>query len=346
MRSPIDEQFLKKLGCKFQYREKFPMAAIDIKASVENPGRIYRKLNKDVAETYGIAMLDGSDFPAIVLLNHEHPHDGLDWIIATGLHRTDGAKQAGIEVFDAYLVTEPDPYKREIIIRLLNTTVGYGMDVSEIFAHLLWLNEHHGTALTVLAKEWHVKPSALINAAAEQKARLRARKTGWDFDRCKVPAGTIIMLGGIQLDKVFEAAVDFTCTYPGVRGDEVKEMCADIRKTRDEAAQLAIVKKHAADAEKRLAMTKAVKGKQKPGLIIKVRASMKTLINHLDRPINDLRIANYGDLPELLLIIESLNTHMRMFRAEVERLERMSHPPGPELRRNPNQRPSQPEARP
>jgi hypothetical protein len=347
MKSPIDEQFLTKLGAKFKFQEKFPIAKIDLKASTENPARIYRKLNKDVAETYGAMMLCGDDFPAIVLLNHEHPHDGMDWIVATGVHRLDGARQASIDTFDAILVTEPDQYRREVIIRMLNITVGHGMDMAEIHAHLLWLNEHHGTALSTLAKEWGVKPQSLINAANEQKARLRARRIGVDFDRCKVPSGTIIALGSIHSDPVFGSAVDFVCTFPGIRGDEVKEMAGQIRKERDEASQLAVVQKHRELAEKRIEMNKATKAKQKPTKITRAIRSMKVLNNQLDCPLHELHIASYEDRNGILLIIESLTDHLKLLRAEVERVERMSKPPQPELRRN-GQRPDmqQPEARP
>jgi hypothetical protein len=338
MRSPVDEQFLTKLGAKFTFHKALPISLIDMKLSAENPARIMRKLDKGRAESYGIAMLDGDEFPAVVLLNHPNPHDGMNWIVATGMHRLDGAQQAGIKTFDAYCVTEPDQYRREVIFRMLNIVVGWGMEMPEIFAHLLWLNEHHGTALTVLAKDWNVKPSALINAAAEQKARLRARKTGWDFDRCRVGVGSIIHLGSISLDPVFEAAVEFACTYPGIRTDEIKEMVGQIRKARDEASQLAVVKKHKEDAEKRLAMNIATKGKPRPSKMTNVAKWMKTLINLLDRPLNELHVASYPDMDALLLIIESTFDHLKLLRAEVERVQRMSQPPQPELRRG-GQRP-------
>jgi hypothetical protein len=337
MRSPVDEQFLQKMGAKFTFHKAFMLSLIDAKASAENPARLYRKLDKDTAEKYAYAMIGGDDFPGIVLLNHEHPHDGQNWIVATGMHRLEAAIQAGIKTLDAYLVTEPDHYRREVIVRMLNITVGKGMDMPEIFAHLLWLNEHHGMALTVLAKEWNVKPQSLINAAAEQKARLRAQKTGWDFDRCKIGSGAIIHLGSIALDPVFDAAVEFVCTYPGIRTDEIKEMAGQIRKARDEASQLAVVQKHREDAEKRLKMTIAIR-RHSPSKITSVAKYMKTLVGLLDRPLNELHVASYHDMNALLLVIESTFDHLKLLRAEVERVQRMSQPPQPDLRKG-GQRP-------
>jgi len=349
MKHLIDEHFLDKIGAKYTYVKSIPIKEIDIKTSIENPARMYRKLNKQRAEQYAYEMIGGDEFPAIVLLNHEAPHDGMKWIIATGVHRTDARIQAGITETDAYLVTEPDAYRREVIIRMLNITVGEGMNMEEIFAHLLWLNEHHGTALAVLAKEWNVKLGTLTNAAAEQRARFLARRTGYNFEQAKVGSTSIIYLGGIHSDPVFDKAVEFVCTYPGIRVDEVKDMTGEIRKSREESAQLAIVEKFKEAADKRLAKGRSIKASNRPSKITKIARWLKTLSNQLDCPMKDLHVASYDDMQTLLYIIENASEAIKRLRGEAERVQRMSQPPSqaqPDLRKGGTRPDTRPEARP
>ena len=238
MRDQKTENFLNECQAKWQYVERVDFSEIDMKASEENPARSDRRLDQERALSYGLAMLNGVEFPALVLLNHPNPTDKVKWIVSTGMHRIEGARCADRNYFDAYCVTEADAYKREYINRMLNSIEGRGMTVNEVINHLLWLHENFpSNPLTELAKGANLKPGIVQNAFNEHKAKLRARKFNYDFDRAKLPQKSCLLLGSIHSDVVFEKACDVACMIPGVTSNDVSDMVREVRKARDEKAQ-------------------------------------------------------------------------------------------------------------
>jgi hypothetical protein len=130
MKDPKTENFLTRGSWNWQYHAKIDFSKIDLKHSQENPARLARKLDEDRVVHYAIEMQNGVEFPAIVLL-HPSSNDSFPYEVATGMHRLEAACYADIRALDAYVVTEAEPYRREVLIRQLNTIEGHGVTIRE-----------------------------------------------------------------------------------------------------------------------------------------------------------------------------------------------------------------------
>lgn len=71
MKDQKTEQFLEQGGYHYEYHPHVDFSEIDLKASYENPARLLRRVDEDRAISYALAMEEGTEFPAIVLLTHD-----------------------------------------------------------------------------------------------------------------------------------------------------------------------------------------------------------------------------------------------------------------------------------
>jgi hypothetical protein len=330
MREEKTESYLVRGGFKWSYNKSVPFTEIDFKASEDNPARLNRRIDNDRAFQYAQEMETGVQFPAIVLLNLPQPHDGQKWLIATGVHRYTAAGAAGIKAHDAYLVTEPDLYRREVLCRQLNALEGQGITVSEQITQVLWLNEHYPSkSITQLTKEWGLKLSTVQAAAGEQRTKVRARSKGWDLERVKVPQKTSLALGAIQNDNVFEKAVELVCSVPGVSTSDAKEMAAEVKKARDEVSQLATIKKWRVIAEDRARLARSRHGRIAPGAANKVVGDIRRVNNQLVQNMGELHVGalNGAAQQDALILARDCIENLKRFVVEIERVQRMTRPP-------------------
>lgn len=329
MEHPITEQYLKQGLFKYEYFKRAAIAEIDMDKSEKNPARMQKKLDQDRAVGYGLAMDGGTEFPAIVLMNHEAPHGKFKFEVATGIHRINGALLAHRAHFDAYVVTEADQYRREVLVRQLNTLEGRGVSEEEKIQHVLWLNEHYPSKpLALLSKEWNLKIGTVQAAANEQKARARARRFNYDFARQKVPQKMAIILNSIHSDIIFAKALEVVLTIGYLQTNDVRDMANEIKKARDEKLALEIVDRWRKIAEQRATASRAKRVRVSPSAMVKFLGDVRRCNGHFDKPITELHV---GTLDERDLVVaqaqvNELQNHLKSLQAELERVIQASKP--------------------
>lgn len=333
MQDQKTEQFLDRGQWAWEYRARVDFREIDLKRSDENPARNNRKLDEARATQYGCDMIDGVKFPAIVLLNIDLAEVSastvLKWLVATGMHRIRGAMEAGIDYFDAYVVSEADVYRREVLVRQLNSIEGRGMTIGEQLDHVLWLKKMFpDKSLQELSKSWSIKQATLTNAWNEDKARARARAFHVDFERIKLPQKSALALGSIHSDIVFEKAAEFVNNVSGTTAGEIKDMVAEIKRQRDEKSQLAVVKKYRDAAEDRLRRAAARTARTQPTRVNRLISDERRTNRHFNRPMDELHVAALDSKgrTDALMISKDLIENLKRFVVELERVDRMVAP--------------------
>jgi hypothetical protein len=325
MRDPKTEQFLDAGGYRWAYVEKVDFSEIDMKASQENPARLYRTVDEDRALGYALAMEDGADFPAIVLLTLDTSASVLAYLIATGVHRVSAAQIINRTSFDAYVVTEADAYRRMSLIRRLNIIEGYGVSGKDRIAQALQMqHEYPDLTLATLAKDWNLKLDTLKQARATQSAIDRGRRFGYALDdgKLKLTQKSILALNQIHSDKVFDRAAHFAIVNAAPTSDIV-ELCKEVKKTRDETTALATVDRASlAAAEKRL-QARARHGKVPPAPASMFFGDCRRINNQADKGIERLHLAAYPDRSAARSLCEQTIALMKRVLAALDHIERI-----------------------
>jgi hypothetical protein len=326
MRDSKTENYLNRGNWSFTYLPRVEFREIDLRASDENPARLNRRLDDDRAWQYGYDMANGCEFPALVLLNLAAPYGSYKYIVATGMHRIRGAETIDRSWFDAYVVIEPDEYRRQVLSRQINAIEGRGMTVQEVIAQVLVLKDQYpGKSIKDLAKEWSLREPMLANAYSERRAHIRARNFNFDFTR--LPQKSTLALGSIHSDVVFQKAAELATTLSCVQSGEIKDMAQEIRQARDEKTQLAVVERFREAAEGRMARAKAKHGRITPGAINRIISDCKRLNNQIEKPYDQMHVAALEDRPRAMLMIEGLMENLKRLLAEIERVNRMTRNP-------------------
>jgi hypothetical protein len=321
MKDPKTEQYLTAGNFKWDYAKKVLFRDIDLKASEDNPSRLLRSLNQEVAITYGLAMERGDEFPAIVLLGGR---ENGKYLIATGVHRVAGAQLANIDHFDAYVVIEPDGYREEVLIRQLNIFEGYGVSIQDRINQILLLHEKYpDKPLAQLAREWNLKEATVKSAWHAVSALKRGERCGYDFTRAKVPKSMQVALNGIHSEVVYQKAAQLAIT-PGVNGGDIDTMVREIKKApREEAAGLAIVDRYAHEATQRRIQSKAKHGRISPIAAHKLIGDCKRVLNQIDKGMDHLHLSALVNPYSALLVVEETMKYLKSVAAELERLKRI-----------------------
>ena len=231
MRDTKTELLMKQGGYKWKYVEKLLFTDIDLKASEENPARLRRKIDDFAVTQYGLAMLEGPEavaaFPAILVF----VVDRAKCIVGTGMHRI-RAKEDAFDGkqnwFDAYIVTEPDQYRQELLLRLLNSREGIRDTKREQLYHMIAMHERYpGHSLAELAKQFHVSSNTVTTFWNEQQGIKRASRLGFDFEN-KQPQATIIALNQVSSDIVYMKAAELVSHFD-VKGRTIEDMVREIK---------------------------------------------------------------------------------------------------------------------
>lgn len=324
MKDPKVEHFLDRGQWNWEYVPFVDFKVIDIKASDENPARLHRKIDMDRVTQYGCEMLDGVEFPAIVLLRQDN--DG--HLVATGMHRLRAGQEAKRSGLDAYLVTEPDQFRCEVLTRQLNTIEGVGDPIRQQILHVLYLHEHFPKhSLTELAKSFGLKPDAVLRASAEQIGLRRAQRFGFDFEspRSRQPQGTIIALNTIPTDHVYMKAAQFAAHHaPTAR--EVDELVKEMKKVRSggDAAEIEVVVRAEEAAEKKKQRAKAAHGRTPPTHGNRLVGRCKMVNNQIRDGIERLHLSALADPDGAIVVFEDLIDGLKSVIVEIERIVRLS----------------------
>lgn len=316
------ESLLKRLGYKNVYAEREPFSNIDLKASEANPARLKRKIDDLTVTKYACAMLDGAVFPAVVLLRQ----DGGKHLVATGMHRIKAAMEIKRDVFDAYIITEPDQYRFDLLIRLLNGVEGRGDTIKEQLWHVISLHEKYDKhSLTELAKIFDLAKQTVQSAWSEYKGVLRASRLGFDFEGTqKQPQNTIIALDRIGTDLVYTKAAEFVVHFD-VPGRDVEQLVQELKAVhhKGESEEIAIIKKYHDIAAERLRRSKT-KIKTPSTACTRLIGRCRSVNKEIRRGIEQLHLVALGDYRDAVVTLEDLIDNLGKVKAEIERIERLS----------------------
>jgi ParB-like nuclease family protein len=335
MKDPKTENFLRAGGYKFDYAPRVLFKEIDIDASRANPARLLKKVDEERALNYAIAMERGDIFPAIVLLTLDNSK--FKYLIATGVHRHRAYDDLDIDHCDAYIVREGDEYRRESLIRLLNTLEGYGVSQKDRIVQALEMHQKYPVIPMVqLAGEWSVRPDTLKTAITEQKAVDRGLRLGHNFTdgRVRLPQRSILALNQIHSDVIFDRAASFAMET-GATTNEILDLCGKAKKARDEQSGLALVTEAAALVARRRQSQRVQTGRLPQAPSSKVFHGVRSLNNLASRGIDKLFLKGHPDRPGFRLVCEEgIDTLKRIIEAldTIDRQEggaRPAPPPGP-----------------
>lgn len=235
------ESHLGRAGVEWEYLRDIPIAQIDGKASAMNQARwrTQDRIMRDLVDTYGIAMLDGDVFPALVAYRREN---GL-YVLMGGNHRLLAAKAAGIRSVDAYLVKSSDPMMVRLITTTLNNLEGVRSSADDnIEQAKQWLKQY-GRTIKEAAAWFRVKPDSLAEALRAEQAVTRLDALRIEIPE-KMARSTLSDLNGIPNDRALQETASLMIRA-GLRGDEATRLIRAVRDQRTEDAQIATVEQWA-----------------------------------------------------------------------------------------------------
>lgn len=317
------ESLLKRGNYRNAYQDKVLFSDIDFKASEENPARINRKINDDDVVKYGFAMMEGAVFPGIVLLKQ----DRAKHLVATGMHRCKAAIEVKRDWFDAYIVTEPDQFRCDLLIRLLNGIEGRGDTVKDQLRHVISLHEKYSKhSLNELALAFNLSKGAVMNAWQAHKGIQRASRLGFDFEGSqKQPQMSIIALDQIVSDLVYVKAAEFIVHYE-IPGREVEDLVRDLKNVRSkgESAEIQTITKWHDEADEKQRRAKSRIGKTSPTACTRFIGKCRGINKQMRKGIEHLHLSALGDVRDALTVVEDSIDNLEKVKAELERIERIS----------------------
>lgn len=328
MRDPRTEAFLDRGQWHWTYEPTVIFDEIDLPYSADNPARLNRKIDDERVLQYAEEMQDGVEFPAIVLVTPSdrgvNPYD-----VATGMHRlraSDMAQSNAPKRVDAYVVTEPDRYRREVLTRRLNTIEGRGVDNKEQIIHVIYLHEQFKLPISTLAKEWHLKESVVRKHLRAEQACKRAREFGFDLNRAKISVTTQGMLhSSIHSDRVFGEVVRFVVMH-GPPPTVIDDICRNIRDLRDEAQALAIVHSYIQAEEERQERERAKTARTRSGPAQTMIANAGRFNKHVSQGIDLLFLSSLTgpDKMKARAFLDDVISNAKRIIAELDRIEQIN----------------------
>jgi hypothetical protein len=302
--------------------EKLFFKDIDLKASEENPARLRRKIDDLLVNQYGLAMLEGSVFPAIVVF----AVDQAKYIVGTGMHRIKAAQDCKTDWFDAYIVTEPDQYRQELLLRLLNGIEGKRDTRQETLYHICAIHEKYPThSRDELAKQFNIPSATVNNFWNSQQGIKRASRLGFDFDNDKQPQATIVALNQIASDTVFQKGCELV-HYFDVKARAVEELVRDIKavKTKGQNAEMEVVKKYHDQAEEAARRAKSRVGKTSPTAATRFIGRCRGINTASSKGVEHLHLSALVNPRDSLNVVLDSIDNLNKVKAEFERIIRMS----------------------
>jgi len=317
------EALLKRGNYQYVYHDKIMFRDIDFVASEENPARINRKIDDLTVTQYGLAMLEGASFPGIVLLKQ----DRAKHLVATGMHRCKAAMDVKRDWFDAYVVAEPDQYRCDLLIRLLNGIEGRGDSIKDQLRHVISLHEKYSRhSLTELAKAFNLNPNTVQNAWKSHKGVQRASRLGFDFEGSQKQSQiSIIALDQIPSDLVYVKAAEFVVHYD-VPGRDVEDLIRELRTVRGkgESAEIQMIKKYHDEADEKQRRAKSRIGKTSPTACTRFIGKCRGINKQMRKGIEHLHLSALGNFDDAITVIEDSIEGLEKVKAELERIQRIS----------------------
>lgn len=265
------EAFLNSHQVKWEYHPKFKISDIDIPASRTNQARVAKPVNEDQVLVYGLAMENGTNFPAIVL--HRRSAKGKA-IVIDGNHRLAAAVDLGsAKTIDAYEVKGASEME---ILRLTfkaNEDNGLALTMDDRIRHALALVAY-GASQKAAAADMGIPETRVAKELKKAEAYNRLVQVGVKgLDR--LAGSTIARLGSVRSDVVLEALGKGAVTHKlGVA--DVDQIVTTINKERTEQGQLKLVEEEFKRREKD---TSAVGGPKSPVRLPRIVTNLRRVTN-------------------------------------------------------------------
>jgi hypothetical protein len=298
MRDAKTEQQLERGKFVYRYEPGFLISRIDMAASRANPARLYRRIDEERCMEMAFAMEEGVDFPAVVLL--EEPKA---IIVATGLHRLSAATQwikPARHAFDAYIVTEPDPYRRDLLMRSINCIEGHGQTKDENLAHCVEMTRLYGGSIDDLAAAFNLRPHAIRDHLRYVKFDQRADEIGVGDLARLIPKTLKQTLGQIKIDSLLARTLRVIVATKAV-GPIAKQLGSDVAAARSERAAMKILDEREEEFARTEERAKATYGRRKPDLPTKAMSPIRSLVKFNGSHGNDPSKLQFGALDEAQL---------------------------------------------
>jgi hypothetical protein len=240
------EKWLKENGYAFRFETNAPLARINLKEADDNPARIHRKLDNEVAYGYAQDYEKGADFPALVV--QEIVGVPL-WALWGGRHRIAGCGAANRTNHDMIVVIgETEAWRIDLARRVLNSIgVGKGESTNGKLHHIAELRQEYGRALSLeqLATHFRVKRTTITRylavIAAEERGDRMGEATWWGPGSTKVSHEMKIEAGRLT-DEVMHAVIGLVKTHPAdMRGDAGIDFVKKLRSMGTDRARLAAI---------------------------------------------------------------------------------------------------------
>jgi len=219
--------FLDSKGYAYKFVKAVSLKLIDMDEARANPARLTKKLDDDRVLQYSLAMLDGVDFPAIVVIDTQGANQLYGLI--TGRHRYEAAMDAGLKTLDAYVVREADAYRCELLLRTINNIEGRAPSVDEKLAHLFELHRKHGVSIRELAKEFGMKQGTVNDYMRADNTRRRAERLYVSERLSRFPKTVCVDLDKVKNDNTFAAALEVLHKFwPLLKGSQAKALVLEV----------------------------------------------------------------------------------------------------------------------
>jgi hypothetical protein len=288
------ERWLKANGYVFKFVQDFPLDQIDMAEAANNPARLGRAFDNNLAYEYAQAYEAGDDFPALLLI--EVAGQPLKRL-GGGTHRVFGAGAAKKTTHDVILVREPDEARIDLMMRVANSKgVGRGETEKGKLQHIAELRRLYSQfKVDDLSKHFSVRRPTVLMYLRVSAAEERGERFGLGQVLGRMSQDLKVELNGLQSDTVFVGASRLVESHLSVlRGETGVELVKTLRDAGTERRALSII----ADRDKELteaADDRKAKGiRTPPGKLTKYLGYLHALVRHFPGSVQKLYLAGLG----------------------------------------------------
>lgn len=241
---PEVEEWLVARGVPWEFDAAVPIAGIDIAAGLENQARL-QPLDEEVVERYAADMIDGAEFPAVLLRRMDGESRPSP---VGGNHRLAGAGRAGRSTHPAYLIGPIDDLTAHLLALEDNRRHGLPLSDEERLYHAVELMNTARYSQDEAAKVAGVAVSKLrlqLQANRASRRAMKLRVNGWN----EISVTSRARLSAIDDDRVFAKATRAVVAghVPATRVSDFVRRVVDSRTVSD---AIAVVEEHVASARR------------------------------------------------------------------------------------------------
>jgi hypothetical protein len=242
MPDPIVEQWLNEMGVRWSYIPHIPLRWFVDRDDMSHQLRsLERPLNIETVEEYQTAIQAGARFPALVAYMRD---DGRYGIVA-GNHREAAAHRAGVNTFDAYIITEQDEGILALLAMTSNQMMGMRPPREVALEHARMLCQRFNLPATEAARRMCIPVTAVRDANRGDAARRRLEKHGV---QAALPLPVLVEMAAVSNDHTLVAMAQLVA-QTGIGRDQVRDLAREVRQEGTEQAQLQEVQRWAARPE-------------------------------------------------------------------------------------------------